>query len=213
MLPCSLFVVTLCDIDEGAIEPFLSKLVSLEESANEAIPLSGFITVSNSTTSGDVCEKSAQISEGAYFMLGAAPVALLAQIIMLLSYTVVAEVSWRHMKDVRKEDERAYQREAGTTFGSAADGGAEMNDFRRQQIANNSRANSNHAPPPGPGGLREPDFHANTFGSAPNTAYGQMPYGTGAPQQNYAQQPPPFGGPGGGQPPPFQHGGSYSENI
>jgi len=88
-----------------AIDELIDRLRELQNDL-DSTPISGYITVTDKTTSELVCSNNDQLTRGAIFLAGGGLVALVAQVIMLVSYNVVAEVSWRHMKDVRKEGER-----------------------------------------------------------------------------------------------------------
>ena len=118
---CVLMVGVLCDVSTDAIQSLLDELLILQAELDET-PVSDFITVQNGTNASRVCDKEDDLTRGGMYMLTCAPLLILAQVIMLVSYHVVAEVSWRHLKDVRKEEERWEQ--GGAEMGSSKDAGA-----------------------------------------------------------------------------------------
>lgn len=90
------------------------------------VPATDFITIDNSTTAQDVCAQSNLITTGSLYLLIASPIALLAQIILMLSFYVVWEVSWRHMKDNHRmggKDEGGNELSGGSMYASAASAG------------------------------------------------------------------------------------------
>lgn len=117
---CTLFVVALCELSHPAIDTFLSAAMSVAALPPAgSSPLSDFVSIDVGTTSIDICEQSAAITTGSFYLLVAAPVALLAQIIMTLSYQVVAEVSWRHLKDLKRGPDKRWVSSPGArTAGS-----------------------------------------------------------------------------------------------
>jgi len=171
----SLSLVGLCQTSRPAVDLLLDALKEVGENV-EATVVGNYITVKNGTTADTVCDEDGRLLQGSFFMLGSAPIALIAQIIMLVSYNVVAEVSWRHMKDVHRMG--ATERE------DVGMNGQQPSDIemRRQQIENSSKARggggrsqkgSRHAEPdPIPGGFQQnyPSFsdpNANWAQSAP----------------------------------------------
>jgi len=111
---CTLFLVALCQLSQPAIGLLLNVTMEIDLITGEESPISNFVYVDPGTNSSMVCDQSVDITRGSFFILGAGPVALLAQIIMTLSYFVTSEVSWRHMKDVHREEERAAMVNDGT---------------------------------------------------------------------------------------------------
>merc|ERR1719456_50545 len=101
----ALSIVALCEISRSAVDGLIVTLTTMQDKINET-PISNFISVSNATNSTLICAEGTELTYGAFYMLGGGVVFLVGQVVMLISYQVVAEVSWRHLKDVRKEGER-----------------------------------------------------------------------------------------------------------
>ena len=112
---CTLLVAALCDISQPAIQTIVTNIQAIPV---EQSPFANFIEVLPTTNSSTVCDRSADITMGSLYMVIAGPAALFAQTILMLSFFVVWEVSWRHMKDQHREEERL------------AGGGAEMGESR-----------------------------------------------------------------------------------
>ena len=68
------------------------------ETLNDWVQLSEWVVVNRNTTSTEVCSFKTSLVEGSLLMLAAGPVILFAQVIMVVSYTVVAEIAWRLRK-------------------------------------------------------------------------------------------------------------------
>jgi len=170
----SLSLVGLCQTSRPAVDLLLEALQDVGGRVESTV-VGDYITVKNGTTADAVCDEDDKLLRGSFFMLGSAPIALIAQIIMLVSYNVVAEVSWRHMKDMHR-------------MGVTDREDVEMNgqqpsdiEMRRQQIQNSSKARGggrsqkggrNAAEPEVPGGFPAtyPSFsdpNANWAQSAP----------------------------------------------
>lgn len=100
----TLFLVGLCEISEAAIQSILDRLVFFDTQL-QSTPLSDYISVTNGTSVTDLCDSQDDITRGALYVAVGCPILLLSQVMMLVSYHVVAEVSWRHMKDERRKEE------------------------------------------------------------------------------------------------------------
>jgi len=101
----ALSIVALCEISREAVDALTDQLLVLQDTIDQS-PVSGWIQVSNATNSSVICAETTELSWGAAFMVGGGVCMLICQVIMLVSYFVVSEVSWRHLKDTRKEGER-----------------------------------------------------------------------------------------------------------
>lgn len=101
----ALSFVALCEISRPAVDELVDQLFILQDELNSS-PVSGWVSVSNNTNSSYICAETPELQTGAGFMVGGGVVFLVCQVIMLVSYFVVSEVSWRHLKDTRKEGER-----------------------------------------------------------------------------------------------------------
>lgn len=116
---CSLFVRALCQLSPVSIDSLLSELVLAQDNLQET-PLSDFVYVANDVNSTNVCSEAnkEKILSGSFMILIGAPIGLLAQIVMLVSYTSNMQESWRHMKDQRKEAERLNGDRMGPSAGT-----------------------------------------------------------------------------------------------
>ena len=188
-----LLVVTLCGISRPAIDTLLLSTSELQNVAQESV-LGGLIYVETGTNSSMVCDQSPEIIQGGMQILVSAPIALLAQTIMMLSFLVVWEVSWRHMKDNHREGERAQQR-------------AQVDDemeFRRMQLVQSRAIGTMGAGMGGGMGGMGGMAMANCEGNMGAGPAGGMGYVC-----NHPSAPPPMigggaaGGPYGGQPSPY----------
>ena len=186
---CSLFLVALCELSQPAIQTLLDRIMEVDLISAGDGPLSDFVYVSPGTNSSMVCDQSADITTGSLYVLIAGPIGLLAQVVMMLSFQVVASVSWRHMKDVRREEERAIN------------GGETDIEMKRQQIANSRKGGSGCGAPSCPYGC----------GPASGSAYGA----SGGYENPYDAAGGPYaGGPGAGPATPtYGPGASFNNNY
>jgi len=177
----SLSLVALCQISEDAVDTLLDELVRLDASVNEEVPVRDFIYVVPGTNASAVCAQDGDMTLGSFYMLGGGPVALLAQIIIVVSFNVVAEVSWRHRKDQHRMGGRGEGDDSPLHSNGNVTNDVEM---RRQQIANSAKFRSAGTEGGGGGGG---GFATNypTFND-PNANWAQsMP---GAPGSPYTSQ-------------------------
>ena len=116
----TLLAATLCDVSQPAIQSILDELAQMDAELQQS-PVSDYVSVSSGTTAVSVCAEKWEIMRGSLYMLIGCPILLLAQVMMLVSYHVVAEVSWRHLKDERRKEEQLC---ANGSVG--ANGGSEM---------------------------------------------------------------------------------------
>jgi len=95
-----LFLVGLCqdELFYPSIQAILRELFNMQE-AHANSPLTNYISIANNTNATLLCEAQWDMARGGLYMLAGTPLVILAQVIMLTSYHVVASVSWRHMKD------------------------------------------------------------------------------------------------------------------
>jgi hypothetical protein len=164
----SMFVVTLCKISTDAIDAVLEELLWLQDQITSVdIPMSDFVYVDVGTNSSAVCAEQDAILQGSFYMLISGPVALTGQIIMLTSYIVASNVSWRHLKDLNFEHRKA-DKLVDRADHQVSDDGMEM---RRQQIQANSRGGGSS----GPGSLRPPTFDDDQYNRMPEPGFGGGP--------------------------------------
>ena len=104
---------------------------TLHEVGRDWVILSDYVIVNRNTTSAEVCSFKSSLVEGSLLMLAAGPVILLAQVIMVVSYTVVAEIAWRLRKfqtkttlvaggQKRNESVAGYRKRTMTTAGGSS---------------------------------------------------------------------------------------------
>ena len=192
---CTLSVVAACTLSQRAVDLALEQLVNVTGTGSTGTPISNFAYVAPGTTATIVCANTDELTLGSLMILGSAPVMLLAQVIMLVSYNVVAETSWRHLKDMRKADE------AGLVVKESAV------ELRRQQIANSQRLASAYGGGGGGGGsVGGGSFsggsNRNSFSGGGSGSFegvgGAFSGGAGAGADLYGQQGGGYGGDVGG---------------
>ena len=169
---CGFFVVVLCDLSPKDVDALLAKALGLQDELD--IASLGIFAIEHNTTAADICSDTDDLQLSSYYMLSGGLVTIVSQVVMLVSYNVVAEVSWRHLKDKRK----------GETTELVQD----PSEIRRQQMANSGYGNAgvpfsdnyaaSGAPPSfggpgcgppsfGPGGGYSPGYGSGKF-SAPS---------------------------------------------
>ena len=104
----TLFLAWLCRVSTLAVDKFLDEAVRLQ-GMMQSTPVSffsDFISITNTTSaSSGICSDGTSLLNGGTTILICAALFMLGQVIMLTSFHVVAEVSWRHMKDLRRAEE------------------------------------------------------------------------------------------------------------
>ena len=185
---CSLFLVALCELSQPAIQTLLDRIMEVELISGGDSPLSDFVVVTNGTNASMVCDQSADITTGSLYVLIAGPIGLLAQIVMMLSFQIVASVSWRHMKDVRREEERAIN------------GGETDIEMKRQQMANSRMCGGGGGSGGGSGG--------GGYSGGPACPYSSGPYGASGCENPYNTSGGPYAGSG-----PSAVGASFNNNY
>jgi len=181
-----LSIVALCEISRPAVDALVVALAAMQDRLDEKTPISNFISVSNSTNSTLICAEGTELTYGSFYMLGGGVVMLVGQVVMLMSYQVVSEVSWRHLKDVRKEGERM-----DTVLVDPA-------DIHRQRMANSQRMAK-----PGSGcSVSDGGYGGTSPMNFDQQSAQSDPYRTGLPSFSGFSQPPSFG-----------HNAQSSQNI
>jgi len=198
----ALSFVALCEISKPAVDVLIDQLFVLQGELDSS-PVSGWVSVNNNTNSSMICSETTELQWGAGFMVGGGVVFLVCQVIMLVSYFVASEVSWRHLKDTRKEGERIEM--------------LDPSEAARMRMGQSQRAKV------GPGGGAGPKSPAFGYGEN-SSGYGQSG------QFNDPEAPPQksglpsFSGSGGSAYPPapgqsndgpqaFQHQSSFGYNA
>ena len=138
----TLSLVTLCQISVPAIQSLLDELERLGDTL-ESTTLSGYVSITNGTQATEVCDAQWEMTRGSIYMLSCGGFIILAQVVMAVSYHVVAEVSWRHMKDERKKnsDERSMVSGKSEKYNSSA-----TESYGSEPYG--SEPNFGHTPPP-----------------------------------------------------------------
>ncbi|KAL1500009.1 hypothetical protein AB1Y20_012686 [Prymnesium parvum] len=97
----------MCTLDPRTIDVLLKELQERTYQLNEQVDDTYFkdlVVVSNTTNSTIVCNDKDTLTSGGMYMLIGGPIMLLAQVVVLVSYNTVSEVSIRHLKHIIRND-------------------------------------------------------------------------------------------------------------